>query len=295
MNSSPIYLQRVAVIVFLLVLASCTKKEQTDLVTFPIRGEVVDIDTAKGRIIIAHEEIPDYMAAMIMPFKVKDPQLITSVAPGDSVIGTLAVSRTESWLATLTVTGSGSPPEILDANSLNMRRLFKAGDRIPDFVFLDQDGKRVTLRNYHGKAVALTFIYTRCPLPEFCIRMSDHFNKIQALLKKNAERGSWQLVTVSFDPVYDRPPAMKAYGETYGADFSRWSFLTDPDTTGRTVLALADGFDLTYEADEGALIAHNLRTVLINPKGELVEVVKDNEWKPEEIVEKMEDLMEENE
>ncbi len=281
---------------FSFLLVSCSgKNEQTDLVTFPVRGEVVSVDTAKLRVTIAHEEIPDFMARMTMPFKVKDQKLINSLVPGDSVAGTLAVSRTESWLATLTVTGSGAPPEVLDADGLNLRRLIKPGDRLPNLTFLDQDGKAVRFADYQGKVIALTFIYTRCPLPEFCIRMSDYFSKIQKALKKKPDLANWQLLTVSFDPVFDRPAVMKDYGMTYGADFSRWDFLTDPDTTGKTVLALADGFDLTYEADEGSLIAHNLRTALIDTKGNLVEIVKDNEWKPEEIVAKLEDLLEDAE
>ncbi len=279
-----------------LLLASCSGKkenEQTDLVTFPIRGEVVSVDTTKMRVTLSHEEIPDFMARMTMPFKVKNPALIIELVPGDSVQGTLAVSRTESWLATLTVTGSGVPPEVLDADGLNMRRLIRAGDALPNLRFLNQDGKSVRFSDFRGQAFALTFIYTRCPLPEFCIRMSDYFNKVQKKLKQKPELTNWQLVTVSFDPVFDRPPVLKEYGMTYAADFTRWSFLTDPDTSGRTVLALADGFDLTYEDDEGPLIAHNLRTVLVDTEGKLVEVVKDNEWKPEEIVEKLEEIMEE--
>ena len=282
-------------VAFSLLLVSCSGKkenEQTDLVTFPIRGEVVSVDTAKMRVTISHEEIPDFMARMTMPFKVKDRDLLNALVSGDSVVGTLAVSRTESWLATLTVIGSGVPPEVLDADGLNMHRLLKPGDRLPDLTFLDQDGNPVRFSDYRGKVLALTFIYTRCPLPEFCIRMSDYFAKIQKALKRKPELANWQLLTISFDPVFDRPPAMKAYGMTYGADFAKWDFLTDPDTTGRTVLALADGFDLTYEADEGSLIAHNLRTALVDAEGKLAEIVKDNEWKPEEIVERIEDLME---
>jgi protein SCO1/2 len=275
---------------FFLVSCSGHKNEQTDLVTFPLRGEVVAVDTIKLRVTIAHEEIPDFMAEMTMPFKVKDPNLLRSISPGDTVAGTLAVSRTESWLATLTVVGSGTPPDVLDAEGVNLARLLKPGDRLPDLAFLNQEGRTVHFSDFRGKVLAVTFIYTRCPLPEFCIRMSDNFSKIQTAMKKKGRTG-WHLITVSFDPVYDRPPAMKSYGMSYGADFANWDFLTDPDTTGRAVLALAEGFDLTYEDDEGALIAHNLRTALIDAEGKLVEIVKDNEWKPEEIAAKIGDLL----
>jgi protein SCO1/2 len=273
--------------------AVCTgKKEEADLTTFAIKGEVVAVDTTQGRVTISHEEIPDFMVAMIMPFKVKDPALLRDIAPGDSVLGTLAVSRTESWLAALSKFGSGAPLEVLSAGDIQMHRLLKPGDVLPDLTFLDQEGRSVRLAEFKGRTLALTFIYTRCPLPEFCIRMSEFFARIQKeLMRDRSLEGQWHLLTVSFDPVFDRPTVMKQYGENYGADFNRWSFLTDPDTSGGTVLRLADGFDMLYENDEGGLISHNLRTALVDKNGRLAEVIRDNEWKPAEVASKLKNLM----
>jgi protein SCO1/2 len=275
-------------------VCACTRQKsgETDVVTFPLKGEVVEVDTAAMRITIAHEAIPDYMEAMTMSFRVKDAALLNNVAEGDSVQATLAVSRAESWLATLGVTGRSPTPEVLTAGELQAQRLFKAGDHLPDVPFLDQEGKPVRFSQLRGKVIALTFIYTRCPLPDFCIRMSEHFAKIQNSLKSDpAFDGRWLLVTVSFDPVFDTPRAMKSYGKNYGADFDHWIFLTDPDTSGQNVLRLADGLDLTYKADEGPTISHNLRTVLLDQEGRIVEVIKSNEWKPEEVVGRMKELM----
>lgn len=278
-----------------MIVSSCTPAEEakpTDMVSFPLAGVVVEVDTSRLRVVITHDEIPDYMPAMTMPFKVRDRELLNSLEPGDSVTGILAISRVESWLADMRVVVPGEPAKPLSASGLNVSRLFLPGEELPDLVFLDQNAQRVRLGDYRGKVVALTFIYTRCPIPDFCIRMSDYFARIQRAMKKNyGKSDAWQLVTVSFDPVFDRPAVMRSYGENYGADFSRWSFLTDPDTSGRTLLRLAGGFDLLFEDDEGALIAHNLRTAVIDRNGVLVEVVRDNEWTPEEIVEKMERLM----
>lgn len=273
-------------------LLSCKKETpSTELVTFPLKGEVIAIDTARLRITIAHEEIPDYMAAMVMPFKVRDRELFEGFEPGDSVQATLAVSRTESWLATLSLLRRGEAPEELTTGNIQLKRLYKTGDTLPDLRLLNQDGAPVYFSSFRGKAVAVTFIYTRCPLPEFCIRMSDYFAKIQKALTSDSRlSGRWHLVTVSFDPRFDTPRVLKEYGMNYGADFLTWDFVTDPDSTGRSVRRLADGLDLTYENDEG-LIAHNLRTVLLDRQGRIVEVIKDNEWKPQEIVEKIRSIV----
>lgn len=263
-------------------LLSCSKQEskQTDVVTFPLKGEVVAIDTAKMRITIDHEEIPDYMMAMTMPFKVKNPELLRSVTIGDTVQGVLAVSRTESWLETFTVTGKGDAPDPQLIEGSILAKVFKEGDVLPPLSFTNQDGKRIRFSDYKGKAVAITFIYTRCPLPDFCILMSNHFAKLQKLLKKEEDiAGKWHLLTISFDPKFDTPSVLKDYGKSYNADFTTWEFATDSIST---IYKLADGLGLTFSDDEG-LIAHNLRTVILDKEGTIVKVINGNEWSPEEI------------
>ena len=264
------------------------EKKETELVTFPVKGEVVGIDTMKKRIIISHEEIPDYMMAMTMPFRVKDSTLLGAVHVGDSVKGTLAVSRTESWLEQISVIGVGDPAPPLTAGEITFRKLFKIGEPIPDFSLINQDGKRVKFSDFRGKVLALTFIYTRCPLPDFCIRMSDYFSRIQKTLTADAQlNNKWHLLSVSFDPKNDTPEVLKKYAENFRADFSTWDFLVEKESV---IQQLGDGFELTFYDDEGGLIAHNLRTVLIDPQGRLVEIIKDNEWKPNEVVERIREL-----
>lgn len=266
---------------------SCSTEEQkpTDLVTFPLVGEVVAIDTVKHRITISHEEIPNYMDAMTMPFKVKNLALLSAVQIGDSIHGVLAVSRTESWLDTLVVIGKGEPPSTTLTEGTILARMFKEGDQLPPVELTNQGGKKVYLSNFKGQAVALTFIYTRCPLPDFCIRMSNHFAKIQKTLNKdNSLNGKWHLLSVSFDPKFDTPKALKSYGKSYGADFSTWDFVTADQAT---ITRLSDGLGLSVTDDEGGLFAHNLRTVLLDKEGKIVKVIEGNEWKPEDVVEAM--------
>src|SRR5512140_310561 len=281
----------VVLFLFSLLLVSCGKREQkeTDLVTFPLRGEVVGIDTARRVVTIAHEAIPNYMNAMVMPFKVKDAALLRGIAIGDSVGATLAVSRTESWLETLHLLRKGENVEAVPAEEVESKHLFHEGMPLPDETFVNEDGKPLRLSDLKGKVVALTFIYTRCPLPDFCIRMSEHFRALQkALAGETALPGKWHLISVSFDPRFDRPPVLKQYGRNYGADFSTWSFVTDPDTSGRMLQRFADGFGLSYLPEEGTF-THNLRTAIIDREGRLEKVIVGNEWKPEEVAKEMEE------
>lgn len=277
------------VLMLALVALGCAKKEakQTDLVTFPLRGMVVNVDSTDRTIMIAHEAIPDYMPAMTMPFKVKDPSLLRGVHEGDSVGATLAVSRVESWLETISVVRPGERVESLSADEVEHRHTLSPGDPVPDALLLDQEGHVVRLSTFRGKAVALTFIYARCPLPDFCIRMSENFAKLQRALRADPSLNDrWHLVSVSFDPAYDRPRVLKQYGSNYGADFSVWSFLTDPDTTGPAIEQLAGTVGLSYHPNEG-LIEHNLRTMVIDREGKLVSVINGNSWSVEELAEQM--------
>jgi protein SCO1/2 len=268
---------------FLLLTAGCTKNKETNLVTFPLRGEVVRIDTAKLTLTVSHQAIPNYMNAMTMPFKVRDGTLLRVLAVGDSIQATLAISRTESWLEQIAVVGKGEMPAPLTPDQMITARVFRTGEIFPDESLLNQDGTAVRLSSFRGKVLALTFIYTRCPLPDFCIRMSNQFARIQKSLKGDGSmNGRWHLLSVSFDPKFDRPPVLKRYAAEYGADFSSWDFVTDPDTAGPVIRRLADGLGLEYSEDEG-LIDHNLRTVLIDTEGKLVKVITGNEWKPEEV------------
>lgn len=269
------------------VMIGCSKKEeakQTELVTFKLRGEVVGLNAEKGRITIAHEEIPNYMQAMTMPFKIKDSTLFAGIAVGDTVEGTLAVSRTESWIASLAVVGKGETAQ-LSAEDILFRKLYKEGEPLPEYAFTNHEGKRIKLSDFRGRVLAFTFIYTRCPLPDFCIRMSNHFAKIQKTLKNDRSLdGTWHLLTISFDPDFDTPAVLKKYGQTYGADFSSWDFATDDI---RSITALADGLNLTLQEDEGGLIAHNLRTAVLNAKGNLAKIFVGNEWTPDDVVQEI--------
>jgi protein SCO1/2 len=274
------------------LIAGCVKKQEnetTEIKTFPLKGEVVRVMPDEHRIMIAHGEIPNYMKAMTMPFKVKDTTFLTLVHPGDSVLATLAVSRTESWLATISVLGTGTTPQVLTGNEILFKKLFKEGEPIPDVEFTNQDNKKIHLNEFKGKVLALTFIYTRCPLPDFCIRMSNNFAKIQRLLKKDASfDGKWHLISVTFDPDFDRPKILRGYGISYDADFSDWDFLV---TEKKSLEKIADGFDLTYEPDQGGLIAHTLRTVLIDKNGNLVAILKGNDWTPDNVTSRIRDLV----
>jgi protein SCO1/2 len=233
-----------------------------------------------GMATITHEDIPNFMVGMTMPFKIKDTWALDVLKPGDRVTATLVVDGERSWLENIVVIqGSSDPTSAPAANEP------KAGDEVPDFTLVNQDAKKIRMKNYRGQALLLTFIYTRCPLPDYCPLMTDRFSEIDKAVKEDAASyPRTHLLSISVDTEYDRPKVLREYGAAAQAKdakgFERWEFAVG---TAEEVKKIATYFGMQYWKD-GDQIVHSLRTALINQDGKLVKLYRGNEWKASEVL-----------
>jgi protein SCO1 len=260
-----------------------TSLPATETKIFQVRGRVLGLNAAEKSIRIAHEEIPNYMPAMTMPLPVKDPALLGQVAPGDSVQFELRVTADDSWIAHIEkIPSEESVSQVAPATSPTMEELeagqLRAGELVPDFSLVNQEGQAIHLKDFKGKAVLLTFVYTRCPLPNFCPLMSKNFAELQQRLSKEFP-GKYHLLSVSMDPEFDRPEVLKEYAERYEANPADWTFATGDSAS---IHFVADLMGLYFQRENG-LISHDLRTALIGPDGRLVHLWKSNVWTPYEV------------
>src|SRR5690606_31579592 len=86
------------------------------------------------------------------------------------------------------------------------------GKPVPPLSLTDQDGKKFTFADYKGKALAITFIYRECPLPEFCIKMSRQFSDMANKIAADPEtKDKIRLLSISFDPERDTPETLKQF------------------------------------------------------------------------------------
>lgn len=252
--------------------------------TFEVLGQIRSIDASNQTVRITHEEIPDYMPAMTMPFPVKDVALLKGLAAGDSVQFQLAVTDDDSWIARIEKIQTDTPDKSVPAEqttvSLQDREAerVQVGEIVPDFQLTDQNGHAVHLNDFRGKAVVLTFIYTRCPLPNFCPLMSKNFSQLEERLSKEfASR--YQLLSISMDSEFDTPEVLKEYAARYNASAKDWTFATGDAEQIKFVAGLTG----LYYVKENGLISHDLRTALIGPDGRLVHLWKSNVWTPYEV------------
>lgn len=252
--------------------------------SYPIKGTVVEVDAANRKITLDHEEIPGFMPAMVMPFVVreKDAALLDMASPGDEVTAVLVVPDSRYWLEQIVVVKEGVPDP--DATPRPLLHGLHMGETMPDVTLVNQAGDEVRLSDYRGRTVALTFIFTRCPLPDFCPLMMSNFAGLHAALLADEElREGTHLLTVSFDWEHDTPEVLRAYGEPFqktDPPFSHWELASG---TEEEIRRLAEALALDFYEEEGSF-AHNLRTAVIDPEGRLQSLRRGNEWTSEELI-----------
>lgn len=265
-------------------VASCrrgTGNEQR----YELKGRIVSVEPEKHQVTIAHEDVKGYMPGMTMPFNVRNESDFQMFVPNGEITATLVVDGSHSWLENPFVVvkpSAGTPGTEAVVQA-------KEGDEVPNYTLVNQDAKEIRLKNYRGKALLLTFIYTRCPVPDYCTLMSNNFAQVDRQLAQDPELyARTHLLSISIDPAYDDPKVLRSYGaahtERYEKEtFAHWEFATGKDDQ---VKEIAQYFGLRYFPDKDQII-HGLRTVIVNPDGKVAKIYSGNEWKPEEAVEEL--------
>jgi len=249
---------------------------------YELTGQVLGVKPESQEVLIKHEDIKNFMPGMTMPFRVEEAKLLDGLQPGDLVSATLVVGETSAHLAALKKTGHAEL-DVPAAPASSGFELLKDGETVPDQLLIDQDGKPRPLSTLRGHRLALTFIYTRCPMPDFCPLMDRHFQAIQREIKKTPALADVRLVSVSFDPQFDTPPVMKAHAERLQADPLIWTFVTgEREEIGR--FAARFGVSIDRAQQNPIDITHNLRTAIIDAAGRVVKVHTGNSWTPADIL-----------
>jgi protein SCO1 len=260
-----------------------TKQGQRE---FALQGQVLSVADDRQQATINHEAITGFMAAMTMPYKVRDPMELEGIGPGDLINAKLVVETNDAYLTNVKKVGQAPlakpPAEAPAPPATSGFELLKPGDMVPDTTFVDQNGRRRAFKAFKGTPVLVTFIYTRCPMPTFCPLMDQHFAAIQKKMKDDpALRRRAHLVSISFDPINDTPAVLKEHAKKLGADLNTWTFLTgDRDEIDK--FAMRFGVSVARATADRRDITHNLRTAIIDADGKLVKVYIGNEWTPDQ-------------
>ena len=265
---------------------ACRKTEtppetvSSEAVRYPIQGVIRGIDREKGQIRLEHEEIKDYMSAMTMTFTVRGgPEVLRGLDVGKPISGTLVAEDGRFWIEGISAAAAKSPTPGSVRPEPN--KGVGPGDPVPDFALTDQNGRTVRLSEMRGEVVAVTFLYTRCPIATACPMTTAKFSTLAAMLEK---KPAGRLLVVTVEPEHDTPKVLAEYAKKAGADGVRWRFLTG---SPQAVADVATSFGVVYYPDRGQII-HSQAVAVVDPKGRLATIYYGESWEPEHIFRDME-------
>jgi protein SCO1 len=288
-NFATLYLASVPVLYIALALVACDRSDKPDAGArhYEGRGIVRGFAPDRTTIDVEHEAIPGFMPSMTMPFTARDSKQIAHLRIGDAILFRLTVTDRESWIDQIKKINADEvhlPESIAKRETKPTARAstrLREGDAMPPFELTNQNGERITLETFRGRPFVLTFIFTRCPIPNFCPLMSKNFAELQSAIKNGTGAlGQTRLVSISFDPEFDSPQILKTYAEHEQADPNIWMFATGEKAE---VNDLTHGFSV-YVQVEGGTISHGLAAALIDRDGKIAKIWRGNGWSPSEII-----------
>ena len=268
--------RRVAVLAVLLALIGCHREPAAR--EYRVVGQILAIDTRAARVTLRHEDIENFMPAMTMTFHVKDPRLLAGRKAGELVDATLEVQGTEASITRLTITGVGPVPP-----TEPIQTSLAPGDALPDATFVDQEGHSLRLSDSRGQPLLVSFLYTRCPLPDYCPALETRLIAVQQRVKTDPGLAGTRIITVTIDPEYDTPAVLKRHAAARSIDTAVWRFVTgslaDVDAFGRRF-----GISVTRGSGSPNDIEHNLRTIVVSREGRIVHVENGAAWRVEDLM-----------
>jgi protein SCO1/2 len=274
-----------------LLATSCQRSKPQATKRYHFTGRIISIDNQAQSASIDGDLIQGFMEPMVMSYKIKPASMLRQLSPGDSISADIVVvdhdprdenADSDYWLENVKVTGHAAQPP---ANGPKAFHMPSPGEEVPDFAFTDQDGKHISLHQFRGKTVMVTFVYTRCPFPDFCPRVSSNFAEVYKQLGSNPSLAEAQLLSISFDPEHDTPKVLRNYGfsvaHTHDAAlFRRWEFAAPK---AADLPKIADFFALTVKP-EGGMITHSLSTAVIGPDGKIVKWYHGGDWQVSDLI-----------
>jgi protein SCO1 len=271
-----------------LALLGCWRSTNSDerAEHYDTRGVVRGFSPDRSTIEIQHENIPGFMPSMTMPFVALDPKEIAGLKSGDAILFRMTVTQKDFWIDNVKKIPredvNVAEPKPAPAVSAESGARLKEGDEMPLFSLTNQKGERISLHTFRGQPFVLTFIFTRCPVPNFCPRMSNNFEELQTAIKTGSGAlAKTRLLSITLDPEFDTPQILNAYAASHQADPKVWTFATGHE---REVDALTRAFSV-YRQTEGGTISHGLATALINRDGKIDKIWRGNGWTPSEVTE----------
>jgi len=270
------------IVVALGLLAACASKPASTAKHYALTGKIVSIDKNAQTMVVDAAEIKGFMEAMAMPYKVKNVRELEGLAPGDSITADLMAQGDDYWLVNIKVIQKSAAPPPAKSEF----HMPSPGEEVPNFKLVNQNGRHVSLAQYRGKTLILTFIYTRCPFPDFCPRVTGQFAELNHQIAADPKLyAKTHLLSISFDPKYDTPKVLTDYGHQWAGKqptvFDHWEFAV---VSAADIPQMAKFFGLTVIPEKDDIITHSLSTAVIGPDGKVFRWYHGSDWQASDLL-----------
>ena len=269
-------LRIIVALVIVVSISGCGERQRR----YELRGQILAVNRTSQELTIKHDDIRGFMPGMTMPFKVRDERLMAGREPGELVTATLVVVDNGAYLDAIRRTGMAPLAEAPPPAPV----ILNPGDEVADVPLIDQHGRARRLADWRGVPVAVTFIYTRCPLPDYCPRMDQRFAEARRAIEQDPQlRDRVRLLSVSFDRAHDTPATLASHAARVGADGTRWTLVTGA-AAEIDQFALQFGLSVVRANGQQTEVVHSLRTAVLDANGRLAAVLSGNEWQTSELL-----------
>ena len=271
------------------MLCACSRESQKH---YRLNGTIIAIDMVRGNVSVNHDAIPGLMPAMLMEYRVKDQSALQQLHLNDVITADLVIAGNYSWLEDIRVTAKAPAQTGSIATAASAFHMPQPGEQVPPFKLIDEHGRVFSLSSLRGRPVAITFIYSRCPLPDYCPRMNNNFASLLKKDRDNSQAGNLRLLSISFDPEHDGPEVLRLMHAqwAHGGNAEDWTFAVVPK---RTLPQTLEWFGLTALPEQG-VITHSLSTTLVAPDGKVIAWWHGNSWTPDDVTKAWSDYTQHN-
>jgi len=261
---------------FLYIIILSTFFSCTNTKSYKVHGTIIEIRKELNQLLIHHDEIPGFMMKMTMPFNLADSQDVNRFKIGDSLKFTFVVSKDDAFAKDLNYAGIGTLPNNNDFFDDEYEAL-DIGEIFTDITLLDIDSNKVLLSNSDGKFRLITYIFTRCPMPNMC---PAAVVKNQYLAQEFIDESKIELILISFDYIYDTPSILKKKYYNILKSNSNIKIYSSYGHVNDIFTLAGQSFVSFWGIDEND-IGHSMRSVLLDPERRFMKAYEGLDWKPE--------------
>tara|TARA_Y100001970_G_C14088800_1_gene778839 strand:- start:125 stop:958 length:834 start_codon:yes stop_codon:yes gene_type:complete len=260
-------------ILIFFIFFGCKKSKNS----YPVIGVVTNLNIDERVIVVDHDSIPNLMMPMVMPFNLINESDIADISVGDSIQFEFVMNDTFPYAENFISFGKSF--KALDTNWIVEEDNFdlkSIGSIISDVNFLKLDSTKVNLSDSDGKYRFISFLFSRCPMPNMCPALVIK----NEYLAKNLK--GIDFIMISFDYLYDTPSLLNDFYGSSVSVYPNWDIWSSYNNMN-SIFMLTKQVGCEFWGIEDNNIGHNLRSILIGPDRELIFSWKGDKWKAEDV------------